>query len=239
MEHNWNSSPSESARILLSKAAGILGRMQPSQRRSFAMAACALVLGVAWTQWLEPGLKAQKEIGLSGMVYERHASYIAASRQGIKDPNGPARDDAAKAEAQADDAEKAARERVYRSGASPDLPAMVAAAAGKTLVLSETDGDGWPTATPDGRWLHRIETKVAADDWESLDDAVRKVEAAAMGAKTFALDVGVVADGRIAARIEMAVAGPDKDWLGRNVKKTEGASAERPTAPESKTGGDQ
>jgi len=223
MSNDMNNSLSETGRIWMSKAAAWFGRMEPPQRRAFMMSACAFVLGTAWTQWIDPGLKAQKEIGLSRLVYERHAQYIEASKRGIKDTNGPARDEAAKAEALALEAEKSAAERVSRSGASPDLPAMVAQAAGKTLVLSETDGDGWPTATADGRWLHRIETKVAADDWDALDEAVRRVEASAVGARTFALDVGVVSDGRIAARIEMAVVGPDKDWLGRKIKKPETA----------------
>ncbi len=238
MDNNWNNSPGESARIWLTKAAGHLGRMQPSQRRSLSMGACALVLGIAWNHWLEPGFKAQKEISLSRLVYERHATYIEASKRGIKDPNGPARDEAEKAEAAASEAERAVRERVSKSGAAPDLPAVVAAAAGKALVLTETDGDGWPSATPDGRWLHRIETKIAAEDWDSLEESVRRVEAAAFGAKTFALDVGVVPDGRIAARIEMAVVGPDRDWLGRNVRKSD-APSDRVGAPESKKGDGQ
>ena len=216
---NWNTSPTEWFRMILTRAAQAFGKLQPSQRRTFAMAGLSLVASLVWMNGLEPGIKALRAADLSADVKAQHERYIAASRVAVKDTNVRARDDAARAEALAAEAEREAQERISKAGASPDLPAVVARAAGAELASSETDGEGWPTATQDGRWLHRIETRLVARDWESLDAAVRRVESASKGARTFALDVGTLPDGRIGARVETAVVGPDSDWVGAKLKR--------------------
>lgn len=216
---NWNSSPAEWFRIWTARAAQGFGKLQPSQRRTFGLAGLSLVATMVWFNGLEPGIKAMKATSLSVSVKAQHEAYIAASKVVVTDPNIKAREEASHLEALAAEAERMAQERIAKSGAAPDFPAVVAQAAGAELATSETDGEGWPTATQDGRWLHRIETRLVARDWDALDAAVRRVEEASKGARTFALDVGVLPDGRIAARVETAVVGPDSDWVGTKLKR--------------------
>lgn len=205
----------EVARMAAGKLAKRVGKLKSSERRTFGGCALIAVLAASWLIGVDPALAAGKEIAKLSSQIASDRAKVAGGKIALGDPNAKGRADASAAEAAASAAESAARSWERSFSAGPDLPALVAQAAGEALAGVSADGEGFPVAMPDGRWLHRVEARVASQEWPALEKAVAEAEkAAGPTARTRAVDIGVAPDGRVAARVEMTVIGADRDWVG-------------------------
>lgn len=200
------------AEILLDKY--YLSR-SPAERKKIVGAVILSSLLIAWGSFVDPGSTALKKAGETQNRISVHEAKIAKSKVEVPDSNVEARKEAERLENEARAAEERIAEATRSSGAGPDLPAVMARAAGAELVSVSADGPGWPVQNHDGRWIHLVRIKVASSDWNSLRESLRAAEkAAGPTARPRALDVGASDDGRTAARAEWVVIGPDRDWVG-------------------------
>jgi hypothetical protein len=187
----------------------------PAERGKIVGAVLLTSLLIAWGSFVDPGSASLKKAGAIQKRIAAHEAKIDRSKVEVPDSNVEARKEAGRLESEAQAAEERIAEATRSSGAGPDLPAVVARAAGSELVSVSSDGPGWPVQNHDGRWIHLVRIKVASSDWSALRESLRAAEkAAGPTARPRALDVGASDDGRTAARAEWVVIGPDRDWIG-------------------------
>lgn len=195
----------------------MLNNLKVSEKRTIKMCISILMMGLIANNGIKPLMQTYKKVEHQKSTMAFHQKRIDDSKIPVDPVNPELVRKAQEAENLASGAEREAQIREQKFAAGPTLPSEIAKAGGNHLVGTSADGRGYPIMLSNGKWLHRVETRLVASSWSDLMEAAKASEKATGPTSIpLALDLGRTTDGRFAFRAEWAVMGVTRDWIGEN-----------------------